>query len=303
MRFATPQGFNSGDQFFTYLKDSFDTLYAEGKAGRPRMMSIGLHCRLVGRPGRAAALQALHRLREGPRQGLARPPHRHRPPLAARRIPIRRRRCARRRMDRDAFVAQLRRHLRAFALDRRARLELELGPAHDTAGGLHNALCRVFRSASETERLGVLNAHPDLAGKLAAGQAPDRGIDQRTGLRRPRRADRRRARALHQAQRRLCHELRLPLHHRGQGQDQGRDPRRLRDAASATTAPPNSPPPAGRSSASRCSGCRTCCPHEDESACPAAHYYAPHGGLPPQTRAADRPRRLHRGLCRHPARA
>ncbi|TIW88199.1 MAG: polysaccharide deacetylase, partial [Mesorhizobium sp.] len=52
MRFATPQGFNSGDQFFAYLKDSFDTLYAEGKAGRPRMMNIGLHCRLVGRPGR-----------------------------------------------------------------------------------------------------------------------------------------------------------------------------------------------------------------------------------------------------------
>ncbi len=56
MRFATPQGFNSGDQFFAYLKDSFDLLYAEGAAGRPKMMSIGLHCRLAGRPGRAAAL-------------------------------------------------------------------------------------------------------------------------------------------------------------------------------------------------------------------------------------------------------
>ena len=56
MRFATPQGFNSGDQFFTYLKDSFDPLYAEGEAGAPKMMSVGLHCRLVGRPGRAAAL-------------------------------------------------------------------------------------------------------------------------------------------------------------------------------------------------------------------------------------------------------
>jgi len=52
MRFASPQGFNSGDQFYTYLKDSFDTLYAEGG----RMLSVGLHCRLVGRPGRAAAL-------------------------------------------------------------------------------------------------------------------------------------------------------------------------------------------------------------------------------------------------------
>jgi putative urate catabolism protein len=56
MRFATAQGFNSGDQFFTYLKDAFDCLYAEGEAGAPNMMSVGLHCRLVGRPGRAASL-------------------------------------------------------------------------------------------------------------------------------------------------------------------------------------------------------------------------------------------------------
>lgn len=61
MRFATAQGFNSGDQFFSYLKDSFDVLYAEGAAGSPKMMSIGLHCRLVGRPpgGRAGALSRL----------------------------------------------------------------------------------------------------------------------------------------------------------------------------------------------------------------------------------------------------
>jgi putative urate catabolism protein len=55
MRFATAQGFNCGDQFFSYLKDSFDVLYAEG-AERPRMMSVGMHCRLVGRPGRSASL-------------------------------------------------------------------------------------------------------------------------------------------------------------------------------------------------------------------------------------------------------
>lgn len=55
MRFATPQGFNSGDQFYSYLRDSFDTLYAEGEDA-PKMMSVGLHCRLAGRPGRAAAL-------------------------------------------------------------------------------------------------------------------------------------------------------------------------------------------------------------------------------------------------------
>jgi putative urate catabolism protein len=56
MRFATPQGFNTGEQFYAYLKDAFDTLYAEGRR-TPRMMSIGLHCRLVGRPGRSAALE------------------------------------------------------------------------------------------------------------------------------------------------------------------------------------------------------------------------------------------------------
>lgn len=56
MRFATPQGFNSGDQFFAYLRDGFDVLYQES-ATTPRMMSIGLHCRLIGRPGRIAALE------------------------------------------------------------------------------------------------------------------------------------------------------------------------------------------------------------------------------------------------------
>ena len=56
MRFAAPQGFNSGDQFFTYLRDAFDALYAEGETA-PKMLSIGLHCRIVGRPARIMALQ------------------------------------------------------------------------------------------------------------------------------------------------------------------------------------------------------------------------------------------------------
>ena len=56
MRFATNQGFNSGDQFFSYLKDSFDALYLEGK-NSPKMMSVGLHCRLIGRPGRIQSLK------------------------------------------------------------------------------------------------------------------------------------------------------------------------------------------------------------------------------------------------------
>lgn len=56
MRFASPQGFNAGDQFLNYLTDTFDTLYEEGKT-HPKMMSVGLHCRIVGKPGRAAALR------------------------------------------------------------------------------------------------------------------------------------------------------------------------------------------------------------------------------------------------------
>lgn len=55
MRFASPQGFNAGDQFYNYLKDAFDTLYEEG-TDTPKMMSVGLHCRIIGRPGRFASL-------------------------------------------------------------------------------------------------------------------------------------------------------------------------------------------------------------------------------------------------------
>ncbi|MFO6300231.1 allantoinase PuuE [Rahnella selenatireducens] len=56
MRFASPQGFNTGEQFYTYLKDTFDVLYEEGETS-PKMMSIGMHCRILGRPGRFRALQ------------------------------------------------------------------------------------------------------------------------------------------------------------------------------------------------------------------------------------------------------
>ena len=56
MRFGTNQGFNSGDQFYTYLKDSFDALYKEGNSN-PKMMSVGLHCRITGRPARSRAVQ------------------------------------------------------------------------------------------------------------------------------------------------------------------------------------------------------------------------------------------------------
>ncbi|RWN25850.1 allantoinase PuuE [Mesorhizobium sp.] len=166
MRFATPQGFNSGDQFFAYLRDSFDTLYAEGKAGRPRMMNIGLHCRLVGRPGRVAALKRFVDYVKS-----------HDKVWLARRIdiarhwqethPFRPRALRPSKMEFEAFVQAFGGVFEHSPWIAERAYELELGPAHDSAGGLHNALCRVFRAASEAERLSVLNAHPDLAGKLA----------------------------------------------------------------------------------------------------------------------------------------
>jgi OHCU decarboxylase len=169
MRFATPQGFNSGDQFFAYLRDSFDTLYAEGKAGRPRMMNIGLHCRLVGRPGRAAALKRFidhvkshDRVWLARRIDIARHWREHHPFRLPTLRPSR--------MDRDDFVGKFGGIFEHSPWIAERAYELELGPAHDTAGGLHNALARVFRAAGEQQRLGVLNAHPDLAGKLAAAK-------------------------------------------------------------------------------------------------------------------------------------
>ena len=168
MRFATPQGFNSGDQFYAYLKDSFDCLYAEGEAGRPKMLSIGLHCRLVGRPGRVMALKRFldyARNHSGvwfaTRLEIATHWAREHPPLT---------RLSPSTMDRDAFVAAYGSIFEHSPWIAERAHALELGPAHDTPEGLHNALARVFRSASEEERLGVLTAHPNLAGKLAAAK-------------------------------------------------------------------------------------------------------------------------------------
>jgi len=165
MRFATPQGFNSGDQFFAYLRDTFDGLYREGAEGAPKMMSVGLHCRLVGRPGRAEALRRFIAHAKGhdgvwfaTRAQIAdhwarvHPPHRRERPST---------------MDRATFVAQFGGIFEHSPWIAEGAHALELGAAHDTAIGLHNALARVFRSASEDRRLAVLKAHPDLAGKLA----------------------------------------------------------------------------------------------------------------------------------------
>ncbi|NQU57301.1 MAG: allantoinase PuuE [Rhodospirillales bacterium] len=157
MRFATPQGFNSGDQFYAYLKDSFDVLYAEGG----KMMSIGLHCRLAGRPGRAAAVArfldyvASHdKVWMARRADIARHWLIHHAPADL--TPSR--------MSKVQFVqsfGDIFEHSpwiagRAFAAG-----------VSDTAEGLLAAFSAVLDDAGQDEKLALINAHPDLAGKLA----------------------------------------------------------------------------------------------------------------------------------------
>jgi OHCU decarboxylase len=168
MRFAVAQGFNSGDQFFAYLRDALDVHLTEGRAGRSAMMSVGLHCRLIGRPGRAAALARFLDYAQGQgdvwvctRLAIARhwaATH----PWRSRERPSR--------MDRAAFVAAYGGVFEHSPWVAERAWDGELGPHHDTAVGLWHAMAMQFRVASDAERMGVLRAHPDLAGKLAAAK-------------------------------------------------------------------------------------------------------------------------------------
>jgi len=164
MRFATPQGFNSGDQFFAYLKDSFDTLYAEGETA-PKMMSIGLHCRLVGRPGRAAALarfldyvQSFERVWIATRLDIARHWIKHHPPQGG--------------YKPSNMSPSLFREVYGDIFEHSAYLAdnvyaAGVSSAQDSPEGLHVAFVRALHATSPEQQLALINAHPDLAGKLA----------------------------------------------------------------------------------------------------------------------------------------
>ncbi len=187
MRFAIQAGFTNGEQFESYLKDSFDMLYAEGQAGAPRMLSIGLHCRLAGRPGRAMALKrALDHMAAhdgvwfATREQIADHWAREHPPVATLRPSE---------MSKQDFVSAFGGIFEHSPWIAEGAHDLELGPMHDSAAGVHSALTRIFRSASEDQRLAVLNAHPDLAGRLAAagrlteestGEQASAGLDMLT---------------------------------------------------------------------------------------------------------------------------
>ncbi len=166
MRFATAPGYITGEDFFTYLKDAFDTLYAEGQDGVPKMMSIGLHCRLIGRPGKIAGLKRFIDYIQGfdgvwcPRRiDVARHWAEHHPHKRFERPS---------QMPKDRFVEVFGGIYEHSPWIAEGAYDLELGMAHDCAEGLGNALARIFRTATREQRLDVLRAHPDLAGKLAS---------------------------------------------------------------------------------------------------------------------------------------
>ncbi|WP_372800877.1 allantoinase PuuE [Paracoccus seriniphilus] len=169
MRFSSGQGFGTGQEFFDYLRDSFDMLYAEGQAGAPKMMSIGLHCRLAGRPGRAMAIRKFldHACAHdgvwfATRLGIAKHWAQTHPHVADRLIPSQ--------MDRDDFVARFGGIYEHSPWVAERVWDGEMGAVHDHATGLSRRMAQIFRAASDEERLDVLKAHPDLAGKLAAAR-------------------------------------------------------------------------------------------------------------------------------------
>ncbi|MEM7496704.1 MAG: allantoinase PuuE [Pseudomonadota bacterium] len=179
MRFSISPGFNEPAEFEAYLRGTFDRLWQEGGEGRPAIMNVGLHCRLAGRPGRAAALArfldhvAAH---EGvwmaTRLEIAEHWARLHPPPAGGPRPST--------MERDAFLAAYGGVFEHSPWIAEEAWDFGIGPAMDTAEGLHAALRTRFRLADPARRRAVLNAHPDLAGKLAAARqlTPESAAEQ-----------------------------------------------------------------------------------------------------------------------------
>jgi OHCU decarboxylase len=161
MRFATAQGFNAGDQFYNYLKDSFDVLYQEG-SNTPKMLSIGLHCRLAGRPGRSAALarfldyvQRHDQVWVARRIDIARHWVRHHPPKGGY-VPSR--------MPRALFLEKFADVFEGMPMIAATAHRKGLTRANDSATGLHRALVETMWAMNKEDKLSLVRAHPDLGG-------------------------------------------------------------------------------------------------------------------------------------------
>lgn len=174
MRFATAQGFNTGEHFFTYLRDTFDALYAEG-ANAPKMMSVGLHCRLAGRPGRIGAVaRFLDHVAA------------HEAVWVTRRIDIARHWTARHpaptltpsTMSASQFLTRF-----GDAFDDLPEIALQIWQAgltqrEDTAGGLHAALVRVLHALPDESKRALVLAQPEWAGSVNSSGSLTEGLTQ-----------------------------------------------------------------------------------------------------------------------------
>src|SRR3569833_2226152 len=148
MRFVTAPGFDNGEEYFQFLKDSFDVLYEEGRRGVPKMMSLGLHCRLVGMPGRFAGLrrfldyvQSKDKVWIARRVDIARHWAQHHPYQAPGLVPSE--------MDRTQFVGHFGSIFEHSPWIAERAFDGELGPVNATASGLHFALRTQFRTATD----------------------------------------------------------------------------------------------------------------------------------------------------------
>jgi len=161
--FSSAQGFTDGEQFFSYLKDSFDTLYAEGETA-PKMLSVGLHCRLSGRPGRAAALARFLDYARG-----------HDRVWIAKRLDIARHWLATHppcgltpsRMNRAIFMERFGDIFEHTPQLAQATHAAGLSSQHDNLEGLHAALSAALNRLPREGQIALIRAHPDLAGRVA----------------------------------------------------------------------------------------------------------------------------------------
>ena len=169
MRFVQAQGFNTGDHFFTYLRDSFDALYEEGDEA-PKMMSIGMHCRLLGKPGAHRLAAALSRPHRGARPRVGVPPHRHRAPLEGDASVRRGRGMSGAPLSLDALnrapAAEFAQALAGTYEHSPWIVEAAAGRRpFATLAALKRAMVEVVREAPRERQLALIRAHPELAGK------------------------------------------------------------------------------------------------------------------------------------------
>jgi OHCU decarboxylase len=164
MRFVSAQGFNTGDDFFHYLKDSFDFLYQEGNT-MPKLLSIGLHCRIIGRPGRAAALarfldyaQSHEHVWFARRIDVARHWVAHHPPAGGYRPS---------KINEALFVERYGGVYEHSPWVAELAYENGFTTRDDTPKGLAEAMAAALAQAPHARKMALINAHPDLAGKLA----------------------------------------------------------------------------------------------------------------------------------------